>query len=260
LAGPDAGTARAAADQGGQNGEAHPAASKTYVATSICEAQELRALAAERSDIRIEIPAEFDKPYPSLSACRSHELAWDPDAPGLQQPIPFSHRHHAGTYEIACLYCHSGTVRSRFAGVPSVELCMGCHAQFSADYDQEFEGIRILKEYWGHSYVEENGKWLLQERDPAKARPILWQQIHRLPEHVKFRHNRHVAAGLDGNACHDNLRDGNPVKVENLDKLYLVPDTRWWKYGLPAKKMEMGWCVQCHRESEASQDCLTCHH
>ncbi len=233
----------------------------TLVAGSICEAQELKALAAERPDVRIEIPSEFDKPFPSLSACRSHELAWDEAAPGPMQPIPFSHKHHAGEFEIPCLYCHSGTDRGPAAGVPSVELCMGCHGQLSTDYDQELEGIRILKEHWGHSYVKgDDGQWQIQPRDPAQARPIEWQQIHRLPEHVQFRHNRHVAAGLDCNDCHGNLRSEDPVKVEEIDKLYLVPDTRWWKYGLPTQKLEMGWCIQCHRENGASQDCLTCHY
>jgi hypothetical protein len=235
-------------------------AGTALVAGSICEAQELKAMAVERPDLVIEIPAEFDKPYPSYSACASHELAGDPDAPGPIQPIPFSHAHHAGEYQIECQYCHSGTDRSAAAGVPSVELCMGCHAQFSPDYDQEFSGIRTLKEHWGHSYVEQDGKWKVQPRDPEKARTIEWQQIHRLPEYVKFKHNRHVAAGVDCNQCHGNLRSQEPVKVEELDKLYKVPDTRWWKYGLPTQKLEMGWCIQCHRENGASQDCLTCHY
>ena len=245
-----------------ESGEHAPAAAEgpVLVAGSICEAHELHALAAERPGVRIEIPPEYDKPYPSRSACRSHELAWDDAAPGPRQPIPFSHAHHAGEFAIPCQYCHSGTDRSGVAGVPSVELCMGCHSQFSLDYDQEFEGIRILKEHWGHSYTSENGSHALQPRDPAKARPIEWLQIHRLPEHVQFQHNRHVAAGIDCNQCHGNLRQEEPVKVEELHKLYLVPDTRWWKYGLPTQKLEMGWCIQCHRENEASQDCLTCHY
>jgi len=223
------------------------------VAGSICEAQELKALAKERPDLRIEIPPEYDKPYPSLSACRSHEAAWDPDAPGPMQPIPFSHAHHAGEYEIPCGYCHTGTERSPAAGVPSVELCMGCHAQFSNDYDQELEGIRILKEHWGHSYEQAgDGEWKIQPRDPEAARPIEWEQIHWVPEHVQFKHNRHVAAGVECQRCHG--------PVETMDKLYLTDDTVWWPYGLPSRKLEMGWCIQCHREQGASQDCLTCHY
>lgn len=222
---------------GGAEEGAHAAgeakAGPALVAGSICEAQELKARQADEPHLSIEIPPEYDKPYPSLSACRSHELAWDDSAPGPRQPIPFSHAHHAGQYQIPCLYCHSGTDRSRAAGVPAVQVCMGCHSQFSRDFD-ELEGIRILKQHW------------------EEQRTIEWAQIHRLPEYVKFRHNRHVAAGVECQRCHG--------AVEELNKVYLVPDTVWWQYGLPAKKLEMGWCIQCHRENEASQDCLTCHY
>jgi hypothetical protein len=207
------------------------------VATSVCEAQQLKAAKAAHPALQIEIPPEFDRPFPSLSACESHELAWDPAAPGPMQPIPFSHAHHAGEYEIPCLYCHAGTNRSQAAGMPSVELCMGCHANFPAEYD-ELEGIQILKKHW-------------EERAPVQ-----WEQIHRLPEHVQFRHNRHIAAGLDCNACHGSATE----PVEASQKMYLVPDTKWWFYGLPTKKLEMGWCIKCHRQNGASQDCLTCHY
>jgi hypothetical protein len=205
------------------------------VASSVCDAQQLKARAEEQPGLAIEIPPEYNKPWPSLEACESHDLAWDDEAPGPRQPIPFSHKHHAGQFQIDCQYCHSGTDRSRAAGVPSTEVCMGCHLQFPKEYD-ELEGIRILKDHW---------------EDKA---PIEWQQIHRLPEYVKFRHNRHVAAGVDCQICHG--------PVEKLDKLYLVPDTKWWIWGLPTAKLEMGWCIKCHRENDqqASQDCLTCHY
>ncbi|MDH3685367.1 MAG: cytochrome c family protein [Myxococcales bacterium] len=214
-------------------GDRAAASGDTLRAGSVCEAQELKALKADDPHLEIEIPAEFDKQFPSLSACRSHEAAWDPEAPGPKQPIPFSHAHHAGEFEIECMYCHSGTDRSPSAGVPSVELCMGCHSAFGPEYD-ELEGIRILKKHWEDS------------------EPIPWVQVHRLPEHVQFQHQRHVQAGFDCQECHGS--------VEDMDKLYLVPDTKWWQYGLPTKKLEMGWCIMCHRENEASQDCLTCHY
>lgn len=212
---------------------AEAADAETLVAGSVCEAQELRARQAEDPYLQIEIPPQFDKRFPSLSACEAHELAWDPAAPGPLQPIPFSHAHHAGVYEIPCQYCHAGTDRSRVAGVPSVQLCMGCHANFPAEFD-ELEGIRILKQHW------------------EEQRPIEWQQIHRLPEHVKFRHNRHVAVGIDCQRCHG--------AVQKIHKLSLIDDTVWWQYGLPARKLEMGWCIQCHRKNEATQDCLACHY
>ncbi len=203
-------------------------------AGSVCEAHELKAMKAENPDLHIEIPPEHDKPWPSRNACVSAVAAWDPEAPGPKQPIPFSHKHHAGEFEIECLYCHEGTDQSAAAGVPSTELCMGCHSQFPLEYDQ-IEGIRILKDHW------------------ESKEPIQWVQIHRLPEHVQFKHNRHIQAGVACNTCHG--------PVEELDKLYLVPDDHIG-YLVPVAKLEMGWCINCHRQNnqQASQDCLKCHY
>ena len=49
------------------------------------------------------------------------------------QPINFPHNVHAGTYKIDCQYCHSDARRSEYAGLPSVERCMGCHKIAAAD-------------------------------------------------------------------------------------------------------------------------------
>ena len=43
------------------------------------------------------------------------------------QPIPYSHKLHAGKRKIQCLYCHSNTDKSAKANVPSVAVCMNCH-------------------------------------------------------------------------------------------------------------------------------------
>ena len=85
-------------------------------ASSVCEAHELKARLAEDPHLRVEIPAEFDKAWPTREACLSHEAAEDEEAPGPVQPIQFSHKHHAGLYEIDCQYCHSGTDRSPGGG------------------------------------------------------------------------------------------------------------------------------------------------
>ena len=204
------------------------------VATSVCEAHELRAHAAEDPHFKIEIPAEFDQQFPSREACLSHEAASDEEAPGPLQPIEFSHKHHAGTYQIDCQYCHSNTDSSPSAGVPSVELCMGCHAQFSPAYD-ELQGIQTLQEALGAADAHRVGA------DPpgSRARAIPAQPPR-------------SSAGVECQACHG--------PVEELDKLYMTEDTKWWPWGLPTQKLEMGWCVQCHRKEGASQDCSTCHY
>ena len=211
------------------------AGADALVARGVCEAHELRALKEDNPDLAIVIPKEFDTPWPSRSACLSHAAALDEDTPGLVQPIPFSHKHHAGQFGIDCQYCHSGTDRSPSAGVPSVETCMGCHLQFPASYD-ELSGIKTLKEHW------------------EKQEPIEWLQVHRLPEHVQFRHNRHLQAEPEVKCqlCHG--------PVAEFDKIFVFEDTKWWPWGLPTQTLEMGWCVQCHREKKVSQDCYTCHY
>jgi len=215
-------------------GEAvHAEDSGVRKATSVCEAHELKEQQKKDPSLKIEIPAEFETPWPTRAACLSHEAAEDPDAPGPIQPIQFSHKHHAGQFQIDCQYCHSGTDVSPAAGVPSVELCMGCHAQFPASYDQ-LEGIRTLKEHWD------------------EKKPIEWVQIHRVPEYVQFQHRAHVQAGFDCQTCHG--------AVETYDKLSLVPDTKWWPWLLPTQKLEMGWCIDCHRRNNATQDCAACHY
>ena len=38
-----------------------------------------------------------------------------------QQPVPFSHRHHAGELGIDCRYCHNNVEQGPQAGLPSTE-------------------------------------------------------------------------------------------------------------------------------------------
>ncbi|MBW1886204.1 MAG: hypothetical protein JRJ58_21950, partial [Deltaproteobacteria bacterium] len=78
---------------------AHASSGETQVATSVCDAHRLRALHEDDPSITIEIPAEFDKQFPTASACESHDLAEDVEALGPMQPIPFSHKHHAGKFK-----------------------------------------------------------------------------------------------------------------------------------------------------------------
>ncbi len=263
-------TSRAAAGNEGahQKSAGTSAAPDGSSVKSVCEAQRLkRDLAARGIDPKTaNIPAEYDRQWPSVSACDSHDAALDATTPGPLQPIPFSHKHHAGArdaggFGIDCQYCHSNTGRSQAAGVPPVEACMGCHKSFPAEYD-ELEGVRTLRSKW-QTYADANGavvedpvanwtpggRWT--DRPVAERKTIEWIQVHRLPEHVQFRHNRHVAAGKACQDCHG--------QVQEMDKVYLVPDRRFIN-GMPAAKLQMGWCVDCHRTSKAVTDCATCHY
>lgn len=101
-------------------------------------------------------------------------------APGPAQPIAFSHRTHAGEYQIPCLYCHDGARRSAVAGVPSVQLCMGCHKLVAANKAE----IIKLRGYW------------------ERRQPIQWAKVVDEPEFVFFNHYPHVQKGIDCQTCH----------------------------------------------------------
>ncbi|HEY3915933.1 MAG TPA: cytochrome c3 family protein, partial [Verrucomicrobiae bacterium] len=51
----------------------------------------------------------------------------------LDQPAPFSHKHHVYGLGIDCRYCHTSVEKSSFAGVPPTETCMTCHSQIWKD-------------------------------------------------------------------------------------------------------------------------------
>lgn len=96
------------------------------------------------------------------------------------QPIPYSHKTHAGNLGMDCRYCHIGVERSAHAGIPASEICMNCHAQVKKDSPL----LSRLRE----SY--------------ASGRPIPWVRIHRLPDFVHFNHQAHVLAGVSCVSCH----------------------------------------------------------
>ena len=53
-----------------------------------------------------------------------------------QQPINFSHKIHAGDYQIECMYCHTEARRSATAGIPAVSKCVGCHENVATERPQ----------------------------------------------------------------------------------------------------------------------------
>jgi hypothetical protein len=53
---------------------------------------------------------------------------------GPEQPIPFSHRLHAGHKAIQCQYCHPYVGHSNHPGLPPVEKCLHCHNYIIANH------------------------------------------------------------------------------------------------------------------------------
>ncbi len=161
----------------------------------------------------------------------------DDELSGPEQPIQFSHAVHATKLGLDCRYCHSTVDVSQHATIPAVSVCMGCHqyvAKGSSPGSEE--EIAKLRGYY------------------ERGETIAWQKIHNLPEHVQFKHFRHANAGIECQTCHG--------PVETMNRVWLTPDTvlRPSSAYLPAAKLEMGWCMNCHLERGASDDCAACHY
>ncbi len=153
-----------------------------------------------------------------------------------EQPIYYSHKVHAGTNQISCLYCHGGAQDSKHANIPSVNVCMNCHM--------------AIKEYKGDAIVQEDGKQVngtaeiqklykyagwnpdIKKYDKPGA-PIQWVRIHNLPDHVYFNHSQHVKVGKQVcQTCHG--------PIQEMPQVYQYAE------------LSMGWCINCHRESKVN--------
>src|SRR3954462_209781 len=82
------------------------------------------------------------------------------------QPVPYSHKLHAGQLGLDCFYCHSTVYKAAFAAVPATETCMNCHVK-----------------------VKPQSPQLLRVRESSSSgEPIPWVKVHRLPDYVYFNH------------------------------------------------------------------------
>ena len=107
------------------------------------------------------------------------------------QPISFSHKLHAGKYEINCQYCHTSVYKGKSANIPSVNICMNCHNAIKRTSPQ------IQKIY----------------EAAEKNQPIQWIRVHNLPDLVYFNHSQHTVAGqIECKSCHGDIANMEVVQ------------------------------------------------
>jgi hypothetical protein len=111
----------------------------------------------------------------------------------VEQPVQFSHQHHAGGIGIDCRYCHTSVEVSSSAGIPPTKTCINCHSQI-----------------WSTSpYLE-----------PVRAsfrddKPLNWVRVHDLPDFVYFNHSIHVTKGVGCETCHGRV-DKMPLMIQKV--------------------------------------------
>src|ERR1700761_7230652 len=92
-----------------------------------------------------------------------NDIYWSPwttrQTVPVEQPVPFSHKHHVYGLGIDCRYCHTTVEKSAFAGLPPTEPCMTCHSQI-------WKNAPLLAPV-RESYYEQ--------------KPLVWSRVHDTP-------------------------------------------------------------------------------
>jgi hypothetical protein len=154
----------------------------------------------------------------------------------VDQPVPFSHRHHVGQLGLECAYCHGVRTDTAKMGMPEAQVCMHCHSQVWTESD-------VLKPV----------------RDAAATgRPIVWARVYKLPDHVFFDHSVHLGAGIACVRCHGDLGEqalaaaAAPMQMKWCLECHRHPD----RAGVPEERVEnprsgraaeITNCSACHR-------------
>jgi menaquinone reductase, multiheme cytochrome c subunit len=114
------------------------------------------------------------------------------------QPVPYSHKLHAGDLGMDCYYCHYTANKSGHAAVPATQVCMNCHVRVKPQSPR----LATVRE----SY--ETGK------------PIEWVRVHRIPDFAFFNHQAHVTVGVSCVSCHG--RVDQMVEVKQVEPMNMA--------------------------------------
>ena len=106
------------------------------------------------------------------------------------QPVPFSHKIHAGQLGVDCRYCHNGVEKSWFANLPGASTCMNCHSL-------------VLKD---------DPRLAIVRNSASNNVPIPWVQVHKTPDYVYFNHSVHVTRGISCVECHGRIDQMDEVR------------------------------------------------
>lgn len=112
-----------------------------------------------------------------------HSPYWNRVGIAPDQPVLFSHRHHAGELRIDCRFCHQTVDTAASAGLPATQTCLTCHSQLFTDAPL-LQPVRTTAE---------------------QNTPLVWSRVNTLPDHVHFNHSIHIAQGIACANCHGDV-------------------------------------------------------
>jgi len=109
-----------------------------------------------------------------------------------QQPIPYSHKLHAGELGLKCSTCHLKSDPGEKMGIPATSACMECHSTISTDKP----AIQKLA-----AFAKDN-------------RPVPWVRVYEIPSYVRFSHRAHLLAGSSCAQCHGEVKEREQLYKE----------------------------------------------
>lgn len=121
---------------------------------------------------------------------------------------------------LQCTNCHVGVDQGPDAQIPNVGFCMTCHMVIATDKPE----IKKIAAY------------------QARGEAIPWVRVYNYSDsaHVRFNHAPHIRAGVVCVTCHGDMTQQTTAERK--------------------VNLNMGYCVDCHKQKKASVDCATCHY
>lgn len=133
---------------------------------------------------------------------------------------PIAFNHRIHTEILECETCHEQALSGAHSGLPGISTCLQCHEEPVTESAEELK---------------------IAELAGGGAEQV-FSKLFRLPDNVFYTHRRHTAiAGLECAACHGAIAETTaPPQV-------------------PLVRITMDFCIDCHRERGASEECTDCH-
>jgi hypothetical protein len=115
-----------------------------------------------------------------------------PQTPGPEQPLPFSHKHHAGKLNLKCTHCHRNPDPGEKMTFAPTGICMECHSEIGTDKPS----IQKLTAF------------------DKEKRELRWVRVYEIPTYVFFSHRAHLAAGSTCVECHGQVQERERIYKE----------------------------------------------
>jgi hypothetical protein len=108
------------------------------------------------------------------------------------QPLPFSHKTHAGTMKLQCKMCHPSPDPGESMTIAPTKVCMQCHSAIKTDSP----AIQKLAQY------------------DSQGKAVPWVRIYAIPAWVEFSHRSHLEAKNTCEDCHGKVAEREALSRE----------------------------------------------